>query len=363
MKNAILMIKANRGICGQDLRETALRACGMRHKSFLMLTLVSMVLIGVSAKADNQRYREEDQRRDYPNQTRRGFSGEFFVTTVTGAVMSGNRFASKCAVYLDGGPGPHAPRRAPGLPDGDYYFQVTDPSGQVLLSTDPVSNRKFRVSGGVINAFTGTGGPAHPTGVDQDNAARGAITIQLANSSCPTDYLKTPHASNIYRVWVTPVANLVGKPANVDNPCGHGCFHGFEPSRSKSDNFKAESGASASFCLTMQSEFYDGFTTTPDLLGWGITVTDALGISNHYTTDSSTGNVMACQLSAGTYTVTADSFDPTTNTPPILSNCASASPYQSVLNGVVQTAPETVTFSGSTQPVNVTFVTKVDCVE
>ncbi len=360
MKNAILKIKAIRDTRGQDLMEHASRACGMRHKSFLMFTLVSMVLMGGSAKADDQRFRD-NQRWDYPIQSRRGFSGAIFVTTVTGGVVGGNRFASKCAVYLDGGPGPHAPRRAPGLADGDYYFQVTDPSGQVLLSTDPVSNRKFRVSGGVISAFTGTGGPAHPTGVDQDNAARGAITIQLANSSCPTDYLKTPNAGNIYRVWVTPVASLVGKPANVDNPCGHGCFHGFEPLKSKSDNFKADPGASASFCLTMQSEFYDGTTTVPDLLGWGITVTDALGVSNHYTTDSSTGHVMACQLSAGTYTVTADSFDPSTNTPPILGTCVYVSPYQTILNGVVQATPGTATFSESTQSANVTFVNEVVC--
>ena len=362
MKNAILKIRAIRDTRGQDLIEHALRACGMRRKLFLIFTLVSMLLTGGSAKADDQRNRD-DEKPEYANQTGRGFSGAIFVTTVTGAVVSGNRFPSKCAVYLDGGAGPHAPRRAPGLPDGDYYFQVTDLSGQALLSTDPVSNRKFRVSGGVITAFTGVGGPAHPIGVDQDNAARGATTIQLANSSCPTDYLRTPNAGNVYRVWVTPVASLVGKPANVDNPCGHGCFHGFVPSRSKSDNFKAESGAAASFCLTMQKQFFDGFTTVPDLLGWGITVTDALGISNHYTTDSSTGNVMACQLPAGTYIVTEDSFDPTTKTPPILSTCASASPYQSVLNSVVQTTPGTVTFSGSTQAVNVTFINQLACVE
>jgi hypothetical protein len=351
MKNAILNLWAIRGTCGQDLIKHPSRDCDTRHKFFLIFTLVFMFLISGSAKAD--------QKPDYPNQ--RDFSGAIFVTNVTGVVVSGNRFASKCAVYLDGGPGPHAPRRTRGLPDGDYYFQVTDPSGQTLLSTDPVSNRKFHVSGGVIASFTGGGGPAHPTGVDQENAAHGAITIQLANSSCPTDYLKTPNADNVYRVWVTPVSSLAGKPANVDNPCGHGCFHGFEPSRSKSDNFKAESSASTSFCLTMQSEFFDGSTTVPDLLGWGITVTDALGVANHYTTDSSTGSVTACQLSAGSYTVTQDSFDPATQTPPVLGTCIYVSPYQTILNGVVQATAGTTTFSESTQPANVTFVNKISC--
>src|SRR4051794_2087343 len=84
-----------------------------------------------------------------------GLSGAIFTTTSNGSVVNANQYDSKCAVYLDGGPGPHAPAKAAGLPTGDYYFQVTDPSGAQLLSTDPVSNRRFHVSGGVITAFTG----------------------------------------------------------------------------------------------------------------------------------------------------------------------------------------------------------------
>jgi len=361
MTNAIPNARAirKRGRCFID---EVFSSRGMRRRFLLIVTVVSILLTGGSANAEDHRNRNDDKP-EFANQGRRDFSGAFFVTTVTGSVAGGNRFPSKCAVYLDGGPGPHAPKRAPGLPDGDYYFQVTDQSGQALLSTDPVSNRKFHVSGGVITAFTGTGGAAHPTGVDQDNAGRKAITIQLANSSCPTDYLKTPNAGNLYRVWVTPVASFVGKPANVDNACGRGCFHGFDTSKSRSDNFKAESGVSASFCLNMQSQFYDGHTTFPNLLGWGMTVTDALGITNHYTTDSSTGQVMACQLSAGTYSVTPDSFDAIAQTPPIPAWCGSASPYQSALDGIVQPNSGTVTFSGSTQQVNVAFITQLACVE
>src|SRR5258706_609032 len=106
-----------------------------------------------------------------------GVSGAIFTTTANGSAVNANQYDSKCAVYLDGGPGLHAPAKAAGLPDGEYYFQVTDPSGAQLLSTDPVSNRKFRVTRGVITAFTGTGGPVHPTGIDQDHSELGAITI------------------------------------------------------------------------------------------------------------------------------------------------------------------------------------------
>src|SRR5579872_612205 len=149
-----------------------------------------------------------------------GLSGAIFTTTSGGTVVNANQYDSKCSVYLDGGPGSKAPASAAGLPDGDYYFQVTDPNGSTLLSTDPVSNRSFHVSGGVITAYTGTGGPPHPTGLDQDRSKQGAITIQLANSTCPTDFLDSPNPGNVYKVWATPVASFQGNPANVDNPCG-----------------------------------------------------------------------------------------------------------------------------------------------
>src|SRR5262249_23479211 len=92
-------------------------------------------------------------------------SGAIFTTIPDGTIVNANtQYMSKCAVYLDGGPGPNAPAKAAGLPAGDYFFQVTDPNGSTLLSTDPVSNRRFRVSNGVITAYTGVGGPVHPTG-------------------------------------------------------------------------------------------------------------------------------------------------------------------------------------------------------
>jgi hypothetical protein len=72
-------------------------------------------------------------------------------------------------VWLDGGPGPNAPQGAAGLPDGDYYFQVTDPSGKTLLSTDPVKNRQFNVTAGIISGLSGAGN--HNLGVDIDHGA------------------------------------------------------------------------------------------------------------------------------------------------------------------------------------------------
>lgn len=277
-----------------------------------------------------------------------GVNGAIFTTTANGGAVNANIYSSKCDVYLDGGPGPHAPATAAGLPDGDYYFQVTDPSGAQLLSTDPVSSRSFHVSGGVITSFTGTG---HATGVDQDHAAQGAITIQLANSTCPADFLNTPNGGNVYKVWATPVASFIGNASNVDNPCGTGCFHGFLPSQSKTDNFKAQPGPAATFCLTIQKQFSDGTNVYTDLLGWGMTVTDQSGVSNHYTTDSTFGQVMVCQLEPGSYTVTEDS------SAPLPASYFSTVPTILLNNVVESTGSRTVAFTWDpTQPNSMTVL-------
>ena len=228
-----------------------------------------------------------------------GVSGAIFTTTFDGSVVNGNQYDSKCRVYLDGGPGPNAPAGAAGLPDGDYYFQVTDPSGSQLLSTDPVSNRRFQVANGVIVAHTGS----HPIGIDQDH---GGITISLADTSCPVDYLGSPNNGGVYKVWATPLEDFAGDAALIDNDCGNGCFHGFVPSKSKTDNFKVKA-TTPTFCLTIKKEFEDPSSPTgfaPYLLGWKMTVSDQdLMTSNDYHTDAIGGEVRVCGLTAGTYMV------------------------------------------------------------
>ena len=232
--------------------------------------------------------------------------GAIFTTLSDGSAVNANQFESKCAVYLDGGPGPNAPARAAGLPDGDYYFQVTDPSGKQLLNTDPVSNRRFTVANGVIVAYTGTGGPVHPTGIDRDHAELGAITIRVSDATCPIDFAETPNNGGAYKVWATPVADFVGLATNVDNECGRGCFHGFVPSKSKTDNFKAKSGA-ATFCLTVQKQFLESNGEFGPKENWPIYVMDPLQVSNTYYTDIS-GQVQVCGLTPGMYQV-AESLD------------------------------------------------------
>lgn len=163
-------------------------------------------------------------------------SGAIYTTNQTGTVVNGNIYNTKGQVYLNGGPGPNAPCTAAGLPDGNYYFQVTNPSGSALLSTDPVSNRVVIVTGGVITAHTGT----HQT---KNNGACGSKFVQLL------PYADTPNPGGEYKVWMTPVGNY--------DPFGGG-FFGFLAPFSKTDNFKIKgSGPLIPQSILRGFKFYD----------------------------------------------------------------------------------------------------------
>lgn len=144
-------------------------------------------------------------------------SGAIFTSTATGTTVNGNIYDSKSDVYLNGGPQPNAPCTAAGLPNGDYYFQVTDPSGAVLLSTDDIQYRVATVSGGLI-----TSAYNHAVGTGK---CPGSVSVQLI------PYLDTPNMGGEYKVWVTPVGKL--------NSCANSTF-GFCGAWSKTDNFKVK---------------------------------------------------------------------------------------------------------------------------
>ena len=147
-----------------------------------------------------------------------GVSGAVWTTLADGSVVNGNIYDHKEDAYLNGGPARQC--TAAGLPDGDYYFQVTTPSGGTLLSTDDVAERKFRVSGGIVVAYLGF---THVVGTGKC----GSVTIQLM------PYLDTHNVGGESKVWVTPVEAY--DPATATQP-----NFGFSPSESKTDNFKIE---------------------------------------------------------------------------------------------------------------------------
>ena len=158
-------------------------------------------------------------------------TGHVFTRNSSGAIQNGNLYAQKADVYVAAGPGPSQPCTAAGLPDGQYYFQVTDPSGQTLLSEDPIENRAMVVAGGVCNAHNGS----HLTG----SGPCGSTIVQLLPFG---DSL----SSGEYKVWATPVAAY--------DPFGGG-FFGFLPRYSKTDNFKVGGGGGSSAPQSVISGF------------------------------------------------------------------------------------------------------------
>jgi hypothetical protein len=196
-------------------------------------------------------------------------SGAIFTTVADGSEVNYNIYGAKEDVYLDGGPGPGAPQSAAGLDDGIYVFQVTDPSGKTLLSTDPAECRQFTVAGGIITTTNPSpAGCAHVTGLDIDH---GATTIQLM------PYNDTPNNGGEYKVWVTMVDDYVcsGNMGLVD--CGAkrgGTAHGFVPRHSKTDNWKVRGGI-----REIDTRFHDSAGNLID--GLGITWIDTLGASNN----------------------------------------------------------------------------------
>ncbi len=149
-------------------------------------------------------------------------------------------FSHRDDVFVAAGPGSQPCQFAAYLPDGHYDFQVTDASGKTLLSTDPVSERSFTVSGGVIASYDGT---THATG---GRTACGSLAIALS------PYNDAGGSDALYVVWVTNAAAFDGTPTQVDPVCGSGCFHGFSTDASLAAAFRVEDKASCdpSFCVS-----------------------------------------------------------------------------------------------------------------
>ncbi|HEY9400957.1 MAG TPA: hypothetical protein VIP76_05595 [Luteimonas sp.] len=140
-------------------------------------------------------------------------NGAIFTTTADGQVVNGNNYAVKSDVYLMGGP-TGAPCEAGKIDNGNYYFQVTSPSGASLLSTDAITDRGFSMLDGLIVGYSGPHG--HSVG------PCGSDTVQLIPFS------NTPNEGGVYKVWVTH---------QEDYAPGSGRF-GFVPGNTKTDNFR-----------------------------------------------------------------------------------------------------------------------------
>ena len=184
------------------------------------------------------------------------------VVDSSGAPADGNVFPSRDQVYLTGGPlDPSCSIGA--LPDGAWFYQVTDASGDTLLSGAP---RALEVSGGVIVSAEGA-----TSGTD----ACGSEIVALS----PFD--RAPHGSGNYRVWLTPAADL-----QTGSSCGAGCYFGFLPVFSITQTFavREDSRCRTTHCLSVivfSDENGNGLRDSgePGLAGVVISATDGHGIS------------------------------------------------------------------------------------
>jgi hypothetical protein len=145
-----------------------------------------------------------------------------------------------------------------------------------LLSTDRAACRQFTVANGIITGIVAAEGCQHLTGHDIDH---NATTVQLM------PYLDTPNNGGEYKAWATPVQNYLdgcdalGVASGLDVvDCGTsgGDFHGFIPSHSKTDNFKANSTTAN---REIDTHFIDHPTDNP-ILGICETWIDTLGVAN-----------------------------------------------------------------------------------
>ena len=242
-------------------------------------------------------------------------TGAIFTTLEDGTRVNANHYDDKRDVYLDGGPGPNAPQEAAGLPDGNYYFQVTDPSGKKLLSEDAVLCREFKVVDGVIDEYLSIGRTytskgqtydcykdgweygMHDLGYDEDH---GALTIQLM------PYKDTPNHGGVYKAWATPTEDFDGDPEKIDNGYHPGYFHGFIPRYSKTDNYKVKAEKETpelelcKFFDRNQNGEWD--TDEPAIEGWAFYVTDPLDVQNTYYSGED-GCVVLNGLSDGYYDI------------------------------------------------------------
>lgn len=163
-------------------------------------------------------------------------NGAIYTSAADGETVNGNNYASKSMVYLNGGPN-NAGCNGGDLDEGTYYFQVTDPDGNELLSSDGIAERKFEVVGGVVAINLGS----H---VDADDApdddilpsSCGSVGIQLM------PYDDTPNAGGVYKVWITRVGDFHAACDALPNALpGNDCgLAGFVNGHIKTDNFRVE---------------------------------------------------------------------------------------------------------------------------
>ncbi len=153
-------------------------------------------------------------------------SGSVFTSTVNGGSVNANIYNLRIDVYVNGGP---QNQNSSGLPNGTYYYQVTDPSGGTLLSTDNAECRQLQVLSGRV---AGAVGPCpHANGVL--NPLNGSIPVQLA------PFELTPNPGGEYKLWLIAQSSVVASCSPTIDTVNPVVIN-FTNNCSKTDNFKVK---------------------------------------------------------------------------------------------------------------------------
>jgi len=172
--------------------------------------------------------------------------GAIFTTDVNCNGTDLNIYASKADVYIDGGP---AHTGAAGLPQGEYYVQVTEPNG-TLLGTSIGTTDETPV---VVNAA----GEFVQCYKLQDIVRRASNPGPFPVA--PDGYDDTTNPGGEYKVWVSRVSNF----ANDDT---------------KTDNFKVATGGTVEQATLNVIKYYDTNAngvqdpTDVEIVGWEVLV-------------------------------------------------------------------------------------------
>lgn len=224
-------------------------------------------------------------------------TGAVWTTLPDGTAVDHNVYNAKEDVYLNGGPF-HA--SGAWLPDGDYYFMVTDPPGKTLLSTDAPSagdpygdfHRRIHIQDGKVLQPSPV--PPYTNHLFAADTKRpGNFTIQLM----PYNNSKNGE----YKMWVTPVEDYQpGNPASK---------FGYLPSDSKTDNFRVRRGRLIIFGHKFEDDNGNGIWDPgePSLADWEIQlwmkVKNTFVYQSSSFTDSGDGSYVFQITQAGTYRI------------------------------------------------------------
>lgn len=120
--------------------------------------------------------------------------GAIFTTDSICSGVDLNIYSSKFDVYLNGGP---AHPGAASLPDGDYWIQVTDPSGAIVLGQS---------AGATISVVNGAFAACYQLAI---------VAPSLTLPGPPFD--DTPNAGGEYKVWISTDSTFTNNSTKTDN--------------------------------------------------------------------------------------------------------------------------------------------------